>query len=180
MPVTEFRRKLATYLSGKDHPPQVLARGVGLGLFIGLTPTTGIQIPILLDLRVLLGQRWRFHVPLSMLCTLPTNALTLPFVYYLYVVTGRVMLGRFERLRGFDTFANRLEQPVSGDLAWYQQFWQTLLNVLQEFGLPLVIGSLPWAIAGGVAGYMITLNIVTRRRKAASVVQAPTADDPAP
>lgn len=165
--ITSSTKKLKEMLLGREHTPEFIARGAGFGLFVGFTPTTGLQIPILLALRGVLGRRLGFHLPLSILCTLPTNALTLPFIYYWYVVTGRIILGRFDNLRGFEVFSQRMDNTVVvEEVAWYESAWSTLTGLLTEFGLPLAIGSLPWALLAGLVGYALTLRYVRRSRSA--------------
>ena len=131
----KFGESLKRILSGREHAPDYIARGAGIGLFVSFTPTVGIQIPILLGLRVVLKRLWPFHLPLALLTTLPTNALTIPFLYYFYVVTGRIMLGRTENLRGFEVFTNRMEQTGLDNLSWYEALWQSAHTLLTEFGL---------------------------------------------
>ena len=155
---------LKRILSGREHSPEYIARGAGIGLLVSFTPSVGIQIPALIGLRVVFERIWPFHLPIALLTTLPTNALTVPFLYYLYVVTGRVMLGRTENLRGFEVFSNRMEQTGVEHLSWYEALWQSAYALLSEFGLPLFVGSIPWAIAVGLCGYYITLKFVTKRR----------------
>ncbi len=160
-----FSESLKRILSGREHAPEYIARGAGIGLFVSFTPTVGIQIPILIGLRVVLKGVWPYHLPIALLTTLPTNALTIPFLYYLYVVTGRILLGRTENLRGFEVFTARLDRTGMDHLPWYESLWQSAYTLLSEFGLPLFVGSLPWAVAVGVGGYYFTLKIVSKRRQ---------------
>lgn len=164
-------------LTSRQHPPEYIARGIGVGLFVGFTPTTGIQIPILIGLRAALPKRWKFHLPLSMLCTLPTNALTIPFVYYVYVVTGRILMGRTENLRGFDVFTSRMQGSLVTDATWYEQLWLTVVALFQEFGAPLVIGSLPWSLAIAAFGYYASLRFLHKRRGKRRLRRAATGRD---
>ncbi len=162
--LSSLRESFMTILSARGHTPAYIARGAGIGLFISFTPTVGFQIPILVGLRLLAKRTWPFHLPLALLTTLPTNALTIPFAYYVYVVTGRLMLGRTENLRGFDFFLDRLNQSTASNLTWYEELWQSAYVLLAEFGMPLFIGSLPWALLISMVGYRFTLQLAMRRK----------------
>ena len=157
------RTSLRKAFTREGVPAIEIERGVALGLFVGFTPTLGAQFPILLALRALLPRRLRFDLPVSFLCTLPTNAFTIPFVYYVYVVTGRVVLGRFDRLRGFEVYSDRFENTVAAEGSWFERLVADGLALIEQFGLPLVVGSLPWAVAISALGWLLARRWLCER-----------------
>jgi uncharacterized protein (DUF2062 family) len=69
--------------------PERLARGLALGIFIGFTPTMGIQMPIALVVAALLRQ----SKLAAMLGVWISNPLTAPFLYGFTYVVGAKVLG---------------------------------------------------------------------------------------
>jgi len=52
--------------------------------------------------------------------------------------------------------------------------------VWEQFGLPLAVGWIPWALIGGWVGYRLSLRIIRDRRqriRAKRVRQSPAAED---
>ncbi len=134
----------------EGHPADYRARSVGIGVAAALSPTIGFQIPLLLGIWAVLHRRWNFSIPVGIAFVMLTNALTAPPLYYLYVLTGRAMMGRFEEMRGFQRFNQRLSDAISTDASWWQTAVETVQNVWAAFGVPLILGSLPWTF--GTAG----------------------------
>ena len=63
--------------------------------------------------------------------------MTAPPVYYLFIVTGRIVLGRWEHLRGFDVFESTLAKTVSPNHGFAEGAWSSFLGLIEHFGLPL-------------------------------------------
>ena len=93
-----------------------------------------------------------------------TNVLTIPPLYYLYVVTGRVLLGWWGRIKSFETFESRLSESLSPDASGFQTVWVYAANFMEKFGLPVLVGSLPWMILGSWLGYKSSLALIRRVR----------------
>ena len=139
------------------------ARGSSIGLFISFTPTVGVQIPALLLLWAVIRKiapRWDFSFIIASAWTLITNVITLPFFYYLFLQTGRLLLGRWDRLRTFDVFKEKVGGITAGQESWFESILGVTRNLLENFGLPLFVGSLPWAIGSAWLGYYVTLLLV--------------------
>ncbi|HEY5701557.1 MAG TPA: DUF2062 domain-containing protein, partial [Gammaproteobacteria bacterium] len=161
-----------------EHPPEYTARGVMFGLMVALTPTVGIQMPIVFLLWIAVRRfkpEWDFNLVVGMAWTWVTNILTVPPLYYLYIVTGRILLGHWDKLRDYGTFEGRLRETLGADAGWLESFWVFAVNLVEKFGIPLFAGSLPWVLVGGWLGYRWTLEFVVsfrrvrerRRRRAA-------------
>jgi uncharacterized protein (DUF2062 family) len=156
------------------HPPEYTARAIGVGLFVAFTPTFGIQIPIVFLLwttaKIVNGDL-AFNPVLAMAWTWFTNVFTVPPLYFVFVQTGRFMLGRWEHIQSYDSYLPRFEQTAFTNTGWIEGMWIQAISLLAEFGVPLFVGSLPWAIGIGVFGYMLSLRLVRRHRVSVSQKQ---------
>ena len=45
---------------------------------------------------------------------------------------------------------------------WIETFWLKPYNLFANFGVPMFVGSLPWALLGGWLGYVWTLRLIQR------------------
>jgi uncharacterized protein (DUF2062 family) len=157
----QLRRRLIIPLFRSPHPPEYTARGVFIGLLVALTPTVGIQMAIVgvlwIGLRAL-HSRFDFNLIAALAWTWVTNAVTAPFVYYAYIVTGRVMLGRWDELRGYATFADRFQQSLPVDAGAFHTVWIFVVNLFKVFGVPLFVGCVPWTVLGAWLGYRWSLK----------------------
>lgn len=114
-----------------------LARGVAVGLFIGLTPTVGVQTLLMLVVSVLL----RANFPAAFAASWINNPLTMAPFYFGFHALGEVLMKvlpiRFDSLSG-------LELEIARDTT------------------ALVIGSLCIAIPAGLLGYVGFLYVWRR------------------
>ena len=133
----QFKLNLIRLLRLQDSPERI-ARGMALGLFIGMSPTFGVQMGLAFVAAVILSE----NKLAAIIGVWITNPLTAPFIYGLEYETGRVLLG--------------MPHP-----AMHIQF---NYHFLQLFGwqviLPLSLGSLIFGIAAAVIGYTVTLRFV--------------------
>ncbi len=179
-----LRQRLSIYLYrpilGGHHAPEYTARGAAFGLLIAFSPTIGAQIPLLGLLWMLLHRvapRYEFNLVAASAWTLTTNFFTAPPLFYLFVVTGRFILGRWDAIRGYDLFSQRYAASQDS----IDQIWVLLqhdpLSVLEKFGVPLMIGWIPWGILAAWLGYLFTLKTVRLRRarkQARTTLQTPS------
>ncbi len=149
------------------HSPGYVARGTAVGIFLTFTPSVGFQVPLLMGvwtLTRLLAPRQDFHFAVAFGWTLLSNWFTLPPLYYLFWITGRVLLGQWGQPAGFDSFSNRLEAALNPE----QGLWDSLTGLADHLAgdllWPLLLGCLPWAVAGSLAGHWLTLRFLERRR----------------
>jgi uncharacterized protein (DUF2062 family) len=161
-----MRRLVAPLMRGR-HPPEYTARGTAVGLAIAFTPTVGIQIPAVFLLWVLaryLRPTWEFNLLVAIAWTWLTNVFTMAPVYYVFLVTGRILLGRWDRLRGFEAFSEKLTASLSVDAGFLETLWVYMRNLFEQFGLPMWVGSIPWAALFAWIGYRWSLRLVIRIR----------------
>jgi hypothetical protein len=161
-----LRRLVAPLMRGR-HAPEYIARGTAVGLVIAFTPTVGVQMPMVFLLWILiryLRPSWEFSLIVGIAWTWVTNVFTMAPVYYIFLVTGRVILGRWDKLRGFEVFHEKLSASLAVDAGVVETLWTSLVNLFEQFGLPLWVGSIPWAMIAGWAGYHWSLRLVMRVR----------------
>ncbi|MGB0714110.1 MAG: DUF2062 domain-containing protein [Gammaproteobacteria bacterium] len=160
-----YHRKLVVPLLRGKHPPEYLARSVLIGLVVAMTPTVGVQMPICLLLWALfkaVRPQWDFNAVVAMAWTWVTNVFTLGPIYYLFLVTGRVMTGHWDSLTGYQDFVDRLNASQAVEADWLTTLWVYVVSLFQEFGAPMFIGSIPWAILCGWLGYRWSLGFTRR------------------
>lgn len=122
--------------------PDDIGRGMALGLFIGFTPTFGIQMLLALLFAFLLRQ----NKIATFVGVWITNPVTAPFIYSLEYQIGRLFLG-MEPHRG----------PLQIDMSW---------SMGVQVGGPLLIGSLVLGIPIAIIGYALTVRFVPSLRQA--------------
>ena len=161
-------RLIIPILRGKDSPRHT-ARGVLVGLICAMTPLVGIQMAMVATVwgvQRVVAPEWRFNVVVAMGWTWITNVFTLPPIYYLFLVTGRLMLGRWEESLGFSDFADKLDKILSLGGGGLTAAWEITVAMVELWGLPMFLGCVPWAVLSGWIGYRWTLRFVLRRQEA--------------
>ena len=163
-----MRYRLVIPLQRSIHPPEHSARGVAVGLAWGLTPTVGIQM-IFCFITWVIGRRfcrWDFSLILAITWTWATNVVTLVPCYYLFYMTGQMMLGRFDDLSGYGEFIKLFDNQmiVDTEMGYLELIWAHTVMLFKGWGLPLVIGCLPWSAVGAWAGYVWSLRFIIGHR----------------
>lgn len=141
------------------------ARGVAIGLGLAMMPTIGIQMALVFGiwaaLRILVPQ-WRFNMVIALAWTWITNVFTMGPIYYAFLVTGNLILLRDDPFGGFDAFTARLDSLLASDAGPLESFWIYTVQVFTEWGLPLFVGCVPWAILSAWLGYVWCLKFLDR------------------
>lgn len=123
--------------------PDEIARGMALGLFIGMTPTFGVQIFLALLFAMLLRQ----NKIAALIGVWNTNPLTAPIIYGLEYEIGRLLL----------------------DLPRPARTIEFSVEAMQEIGWmlvsPLCLGSLVLGIPVALIGYALTVHFVPVMRQ---------------
>ena len=148
-----------------QQPPEFAARGAAIGMFAAFTPTIGIQIPIIIGFWIAIRRYWNFSLAISIACTFITNFATAFPIYYVFLVTGRIMQGAWDDLNGYDAFADRLSRMLPEDAGTWELIWVSLNNILSTYGIAMGLGSLPWAISIGALTYFVVLRYGRMRRQ---------------
>ncbi|MDP6566253.1 MAG: DUF2062 domain-containing protein [Alphaproteobacteria bacterium] len=161
------------------HAADYTARGVFVGLLVAMTPTVGIQMAIVAAIWAVVRvvrPAWDFNVVVGMLWTWITNVFTVPPIYYTFLLTGEIMLGRWGEAGGYDMFRARLAKLLDTDAGLIESLWVYAVGIFDAWGLPMFVGCVPWAIAAAFLGYWWSLRLIQRfrRRRASVVVNRPT------
>jgi len=118
--------------------PEEIAKGVALGIFIGMTPTFGFQMAIALFFAFLL----RENRLAAILGVWVTNPVTAPFIYAIEYEIGRILLG-----------IERAKLPTSFT-------WEGYATLGWDIMFPLWVGGLVAGVILGALSYFITLRLV--------------------
>jgi len=161
------RLRLIIPLKRGQMPPEFIAKGVAVGLAVAFTPTVGLQIVMVMAIWALakwLGPRFQFHFVAAIAWVWVTNLFTIGPIYYAFLLTGQLMLGRFDELGsiGFDSFTAHLTQVASVDTGFLEGLWVGTVALFDVWGIPLFVGSIPWAIGTAWLGYAWSLRFVKR------------------
>lgn len=159
-----FRKFVLWPIVRNRHSPQHAARGAFIGLAIALTPTVGIQIPTVAALWLVcrsLRPEWQFSLVVAVAWTWITNIATVPAFYALFLATGQLLTGQAPAWIEFDGHATA-PPSQNNDIGWLCALWIGGTELVSRYGLPMLIGSLPWALLGGCLGYRLTLRLARR------------------
>ncbi len=121
-----------------------IALGTAIGIFLGLTPTVGIQMLLVVAVSLLFGRFIRFNRLAALIAVYVSNPLTLVPIYWFnyrvgtLFVAGELSKEDFSRIIGYHGFG---------------ALWDTLVKLCFEIGAPLIVGSLIVATVGGVLTY---------------------------
>ncbi len=133
-----------------------IARGAMVGAFIGMTPTVGIQIPIVLVVWWAMRRLgWHFSVILAIAWTWLSNPATMLPLYYLFYRTGGLMLRLFIQLPeggNGDPLRMLLHGDGPGSMTESSRLF---LHILEVAGLQMMIGCLPYGLALGLFAYWL-------------------------
>jgi uncharacterized protein (DUF2062 family) len=158
------RYRLVVPMLRSRHGPEHTARGIGLGVFWGLTPTVGVQTFLMVGVwaaaRSLFG--WHSSLVQTAAWTWINNPITMVPLYYLFYVTGQVMLGHGAEMAGYAAFASVWSGTMDGGTSLAER---TMMAV-RVLGWPTLLGCVPWSVAGGLISYRWALSVLSRRHEA--------------
>jgi len=162
--------RLLIPIKRSKHPPEYTARGVAVGMAWALTPSIGIQM-VFCFITWLVAKKvfkWDFSVLIAMAWTWTTNVVTAIPCFYLFFVTGQIILKGFDDLSGYEEFSRQWEAMVrqDSDMSYLESLWREMSIAAEVWGVPLLLGCLPWSVLGGLSGYYLSLRFIRRHRAA--------------
>ena len=162
--------KLVIPIKRSKHPPEYTARGVAIGIAWALTPSIGIQM-VFCFITWLFAKKifkWDFSVLIAMAWTWTTNVVTAIPCFYLFFVTGQIMLKGFDDLSGYEEFSRQWDAMVrqGSEMSYFESLLTEMSIAAEVWGVPLLIGCLPWSVFGGLSGYYLSLRFILRHRAA--------------
>jgi uncharacterized protein (DUF2062 family) len=132
---------------------------VANGVFWALTPSVGLQT-VEIVATWLIAQRV-FGKDSSLLQALiwvwVNNPLTMVPMYYAFYLTGLWLLGDAGLASGYDAFVALWESNRAS--GWFDH----ILAIALLIGVPIVIGSIPYAAVGSALSYRWALRVVRKR-----------------
>lgn len=166
-PYRVLRFKFVIPMLRSRRPPQYVARGTAIGMMLAFTPTIGLH-GILVAALWGIGDRgfnWRFSPVVAFAWTWISNPLTALPIYYLLYVTGQILLGSSDDLSGYADFIQLWDQLTSGDRSFLQELTLAGKLFLEDWGIAMAVGAVPWALGAGAVGYWGSLAFIRRHRR---------------
>ena len=144
-------RRIVRELLAVDDSPHAVAAGATVGMFIGLTPTVGLQMVLVALLSLAAKGKLYFNRAAALLLVYITNPLTLvPIYWFNYQVGARLVGGQASR----DQLAAALRYDDFG--TW----WRTVQTLSVSIGRPLLVGSLLVATIASALTYPLVRRAV--------------------
>jgi hypothetical protein len=160
--------RLVVPLMRSRHTPEYSAAGTAIGLAWAMTPTVGIQMPLVLVTWLISRGVFRrdFSLLLGLAWTWVTNVFTALPVYYLFYVTGRYMLGRWDQVSGYERFIRLWRGFFRDDQTLEQQMAAMFDMFVRDWGLAMWVGCIPWSALTAFLGYRWSLKFIHAYRHA--------------
>jgi hypothetical protein len=139
-----------------------------VGLFCACLPSPVGQMGLAFAAWVIARRvfNWDFSLIQGMAWTWTTNVFTAAPCYYVFFLTGQILLGRWDDLTGYESFIEVFAVALSGEAGVLESI-KTLGKVLVlDWGLAMWVGALPWAALLSWLGYRLALRFVIAYRLA--------------
>ena len=152
-------------------PVNLVARGASVGMLVGFTPTVGVQMYIVVVIWAISRYlfRFRFNLPIAVALVWLSNPVTMVPLYFMFLITGDwilEMMGWFAVERDFDHFKVLL---MNGGPDVPQGLWNRVVHgfllLFWEFGWPMAIGSILWAVPSAILAYPVVQYMLHRTRR---------------
>ena len=146
------RSLLRTILKLDDSPHHV-ALGIAIGMFIGLTPTVGVQMICVITLAFLTRRLFVFNRLAALLTVYVTNPVTTLPIYWFNYEVGRLFV---DGHMTYDSFVAVFE--YNSLTTW----WDAVCGLFVKIGAPLIVGSLVVATVVSIPTYPFMLWFVKK------------------
>ena len=154
-----------------DDTAHSIAFGAAIGMFIGMTPTVGIQMILVLCLSVVTRSRLRFNKVAALLMVYVSNPFTVLPIYWFNYSIGVYFTGSTVT---FEDFAAALEYGN------FNQWLDTIFVLFVQVGSPLILGSLAVATIMSLLTYPSILRLVRKVRQNPSATAAAACGEETP
>jgi uncharacterized protein (DUF2062 family) len=155
------RYRLIIPVFRSPHPPEFTARGVANGVFWGLTPSVGLQTIEIVTTWFVARRVFKRDSSLIQagIWVWVNNPITMIPLYYAFYVTGLWLMGNAGLASDYDAFVALWNATAGAS-------WTARVTALAgSIGLPLLVGSIPYATIGGGFSYRWALRVVRTRRR---------------
>ena len=164
--VSLIRVKLVIPMIRSKNPPEITARGAMVGTAWAMTPLVGIQMYLTFMTWLFTRKvfKWDFNLPVGLAWNWVTNVFTMPPIYYLFYVTGKLMMGEFAERTTYSKFYNLIKTVLNE--SGVVEALKAMSNILiKDWGMAMMIGSVPWMIVCSWGVYKWTLWYIRRRKE---------------
>lgn len=138
-----------------DDTPHRIALGTAIGMFIGLTPTVGIQMLLVLLFAFTVRRFFTFNQMAAVVTVYVTNPFTLLPIYWFNYEVGTILV---PATIDYAAFAAIFEYQG------FSEWWNTVSHIFVDIGAPLIVGSLIVAVTTSIPTYPIMRWLVHRFR----------------
>jgi uncharacterized protein (DUF2062 family) len=164
-------RRAASYVMHRlrrlPDAPHRIARGIFAGIAVSFLPIFGLHFVA----AALLAMLMRGNVIAALLATFAGNPLTFPFMGAAALKTGAWLLGAAhdvplaEVMPAFGDAAGQLWANARALFGPAKMHWDSLARFYDRVWLPYLVGGIPTGIAGGLAGYYLSLPLIGAYQK---------------
>jgi uncharacterized protein len=144
---SKFRKYFIEPFTYSRNPPWFDARGVAVGLFIGLGIPVGTQMMVLGLLRLL----FRFNTIIAFACTWVNNPISIIPLYYGYYSLGSLMLGR-QVIMSAEDFQTLMRPIMHAEYFWHSA--QAFVYLGWDIVVRWSVAALTVSVAFGLIGYL--------------------------
>jgi uncharacterized protein (DUF2062 family) len=144
-------RTLLRHVLMLDDTPHHIAMGVAVGIFIGMTPTVGVQMILVMIFAFLSNPLFQFNRVAALITVYISNPITMIPIYWFdykvgtFFVEGTVSRDEFQQIFEYDGFT---------------EWWATIVGLVVDIGWPLAVGTAVVSTVSGVVSYPVILWLV--------------------
>lgn len=152
-------------------PVREAALGSAVGMFVGMTPTVGIQMWIVFMIWIFCKYllKVKFDLIIGTALVWLSNPITMVPLYYGFLITGYkifAIIGIEKSLITYQSFSQRLETIVNTpDTGKMDIVYEAGKYLIVDLGYPMVLGSLFWAVPLAIISYSLTRKLLYLYRK---------------
>ena len=152
------RYRLVIPLLRSPHPPKYKALGVSVGVAWAMTPLVGIQMYLVFMTWLAMKKIFKrdFSLVLGLAYTWITNVFTMIPIYYAFYVTGQLMMHR--PITRYADLKDSMKAVFFADYTFLEKIMASFKLLMQDWGLGMAVGCLPWALVFGVGSYYLTMR----------------------
>ncbi len=149
---SKFRKHFIEPFISSRNPPWFDARGVAVGLFIGLGIPVGTQMMVLGLLRLL----FRFNTIIAFACTWVNNPVSIIPMYYGYYCLGSLVLGR-QVIMSAEDFQTLMRPMLYPEYFWHsaQAFVYLGWDIVVRWSVAALIVSATCGLIGYLGSYRL-------------------------
>jgi len=149
-------RRLIRRLLSLDDSPHAIALGTAIGMFVGMTPTVGIQMILVVAIAAVTRHLFHFNRAAGLITVYISNPITILPLYAAFYYVGTLLVDAPLTPAEFqEQFENAL------DRGWLDP----LRFIFSEVAWPMIAGSLLIATATALPTYPIVRRLVVTKRR---------------